>query len=253
MGTGKRTKLNLLLKDWPSGAVYATSWLTRHGVGDDLLAKYRKSGWVETVGKGAVARAGEKIDWTGGLYAIQQQLGMAAHAGGKTALEMQGYAHFLPLGKGAQVWIFGTPGEKLPAWFRNYDWGVMIRYVTANLFGKEVELGLTQKEMGSYSVTISSPERAILETLHLVPHQSSFDGAMHLMEGLTTLRSDLVQTLLELCWSVKVKRLFMFLAEKCNHQWVTKLDLHKIKLGKGKRLIVKGGRLNPKYQITVPV
>lgn len=251
MSREKGAKLNSLVRDWPDGAVYAAAWLSKHGIGDDLLAKYRASGWVKSVGRGAVSRSGNKIDWTGGVYALQQQLHLPVHIGGKTALEMKGFAHFVPLGKGALVWLFGTPGTKLPAWFRRYKWGNQVRYVTANLFSKDKGLGLTSKDMGSYNVTLSAPERAMLELLHLVPQESSFEGAMLLMEGLTTLRPELVQTLLERCWSVKVKRLFMFLAEKSNHQWVSKLNLSKINFGKGKRLIVKGGQFNPKYQITV--
>ncbi len=44
----------------------------------------------------------------------------------------------------------------------------------------------------------------------------------------------------------------MFLAEACNHAWAGKLDLSKVNFGKGKRMIVKGGRLNPKYNVCVP-
>jgi hypothetical protein len=40
------------------------------------------------------------------------------------------------------------------------------------------------------------------------------------MEGLNTLRPDLVQELLEKCSSVKVKRLFMHLAEQFQHPWL---------------------------------
>ena len=72
------------------------------------------------------------------------------------------------------------------------------------------------------------------------------------MEALTNLRPRLVQSLLEQCASVKVKRLFMYLAEACGHTWVKKLDLSKVSFGKGKRMIVKGGRWDPKYSITVP-
>lgn len=252
MNRGKGSKLKSLLENWPSGAVFAASWLAKQGVEDDLLAIYRKSGWVKAVGRGAAARAGDRVDWTGGVYALQEQLRLPVHIGGKTALEMQGYAHFLPLGKGGTVWLFGSRGAKLPAWFRKYSWGYGIRYVTADLFGKDKGLGLTSKDMGAYRVTLSAAERAILELLHLVPQESSFEGALHLMEGLTTLRPDLLQTLLERCWSVKVKRLFLYMAEKCNHQWASKLTLPKITLGKGSRLIVKGGQYNPKYQITVP-
>jgi len=72
------------------------------------------------------------------------------------------------------------------------------------------------------------------------------------MEGLTTLRARLVQVLLVQCTSVKVKRLFMVAAESCRHAWVKKLDLSKVEFGKGKRMLVRGGRLDSKYHITVP-
>ena len=35
-------------------------------------------------------------------------------------------------------------------------------------------------------------------------------------------------------------------------QWLDRIDRAKIDLGKGKRMIAKGGKLDPKYQITVP-
>jgi hypothetical protein len=105
--------------------------------------------------------------------------------------------------------------------------------------------------MGTYSVTISAPERAIMEVLHLVPYECSFEGAQQLMEGLSTMRPSLIQSLLGKCSSIKVRRLFMYLAEKCNLPWVGKIDTSKVEFGKGKRVIVKGGRFDPKYQITV--
>ena len=98
---------------------------------------------------------------------------------------------------------------------------------------------------------ISAPERAIFEVLHLVPQEQGFEEARLLMEGLTGLRPKLVQTLLEQCRSIKVKRLFLHLAQRCNHAWVKKLDLKRIKLGSGNRVIVPGGRFDPQYRITV--
>ena len=65
------------------------------------------------------------------------------------------------------------------------------------------------------------------------------------------MRPELVQQLLEVCRSVKVKRLFLFLAEEAGHAWVKELNILKLDLGKGKRSIVKGGRLDKRYQITV--
>ena len=81
---------------------------------------------------------------------------------------------------------------------------------------------------------------------------ADFEGAQLLMEGLATLRPALVQELLESCRSVKVKRLFMHLAEKSGHPWVEELDRAKINFGKGKRVVVAGGRFDSKYGITVP-
>jgi hypothetical protein len=42
------------------------------------------------------------------------------------------------------------------------------------------------------------------------------------------------------------------LAEKHAHAWFKQLDLSKVSLGSGKRVLVPGGRLDPKYLITVP-
>ena len=61
-----------------------------------------------------------------------------------------------------------------------------------------------------------------------------------------------VQTLLENCQSVKVKRLFLYMGEKADHNWFNYLDLKNVDLGKGKRSIVKNGLFIDKYGITVP-
>jgi hypothetical protein len=248
----KERKLNSILKKWARGTVAAQPWLQSQGVYRQLTRAYLRSGWVERIGRGAYALAGDRVTWTGGLYALQHHLNLPIHAGAKTALELQGYAHFLPIGKGTTVWLFGDSGTKLPAWYRSHSWDVRIRYIATDLFPDRRSEGLTDKDMESYSIRLSSPERAIMEVLTLVPHETDFEGARLLMEGLTTLRPSLVQELLESCRSVKVKRLFMHLAEKSAHSWVEKLDTTKIDLGKGKRVVVAGGRFDAKYGITVP-
>lgn len=252
MTSSTGSKINRLLKVWPSGTVAVLPWLEKQGVYQQLIHEYEKTSWVHRVGRGAYAKAGDKVDWTGGLYAMQEQMGLPIHAGGKTALQMQGYAHFLPMGKGTVVSLFGPPGVKLPTWFTRYRWGVKIRYTATNLFLSEGDQGLTRKDVGPYAVMLSTPERAIMEVLYGVPVEESYEEAKLLMEGLTTLRAQVVQSLLEQCASVKVKRLFMVLAESWRHTWVKKLDLSKVDFGKGKRMLVRGGRLDSKYNITVP-
>lgn len=246
------SKINQLLKKWPSGAVAVLPWLEKRGAYQQLVHEYEKTSWIRRLGQGAYARADDRVEWTGGLYAIQEQMGLPIHVGGKTALQMQGYAHFLPLGKGTAVSLFGLPDVKLPAWFRQYRWGTRIRYTTTSLFAGDPAVGLTKQEMGPFAVRVSAPERAVMEVLYFVPKEESYEEAKLLMEGLTTLRPRLVQTLLESCASVKVKRLFMVLAESCRHAWVKKLDLSKVNFGKGKRMLVRGGRFDSKYNISVP-
>jgi hypothetical protein len=61
-----------------------------------------------------------------------------------------------------------------------------------------------------------------------------------------------MQSLLEGCSSVKVKRLFMFLAERAGLPVVAKLARNRIDLGKGVRSIVPKGAYVAKYEIVVP-
>jgi len=86
---------------------------------------------------------------------------------------------------------------------------------------------------------------AVLEMLHHVPDKQGFDEAFQIMKTLTTLRSNLIQQLLENCRSIKIKRLFMYMAENRNHFWVSDL-------GSEKRVVIKKGYLDKKYLITVP-
>jgi hypothetical protein len=197
-------------------------------------------------------RPSDRLEWTGALHTLQKQLKLSVHAGGKTALQLRGFSHFVPLGKGASVSLFGRPGVRLPRWFTKHDWGVRLQYTATSLFAKDQDLGLTERDFGTYAVTLSAPERAMMEVLHQVPGAQSFHEAHLLMEGLSTLRPKLVQTLLEACRSVKVKRLFLYLADTANHPWFKQLDLKRVRLGRGKRVLVKGGQLVPRYNITVP-
>lgn len=64
--------------------------------------------------------------------------------------------------------------------------------------------------------------------------------------------SQVVQRLLEQCTSIKVKRLFLWSAERIGHAWSDQLEPKRVDLGSGKRQLYKGGVFDRKYQITVP-
>ena len=80
-----------------------------------------------------------------------------------------------------------------------------IKYMTTSFLGDEL-LGVETMTVNQHNVLVSSPERAILECLNLPDASSSLLDIYYIMEGLTTLRPKLVQTLLEACTSQKVKR-----------------------------------------------
>ncbi|MGQ0547581.1 MAG: type IV toxin-antitoxin system AbiEi family antitoxin domain-containing protein [Betaproteobacteria bacterium] len=254
MDSHSRSKINQLLTNWPKGAVGPASWLRDQGVSRQLADTYRKTSWLRRLAHGAYVRADDvNVDWTGAVWSMQKLLHMSVHPGGKTALELHGEAHFLPLG-GGRLTLYGETGERLPVWFRTHNWNVKVLYTATNLFPRD--LGLTEHIQRELPLQVSSRERAFMELLHLVPRKESLGEARLLMEGLATLRPALVQRLLETCNSVKVKRLFLVLADEARHPWVNKLDLSNTDLGKGKRVLIKGskgGRLHPKYQLVLPV
>jgi hypothetical protein len=85
-----------------------------------------------------------------------------------------------------------------------------------------------------------------------VPARESVYEADVLMQGLANLRPQRLMRLLSVCTSVKVKRLFLALAERHALPWFKHLDVTKVDLGRGKRMLVPGGKLDPKYLLTLP-
>lgn len=249
MSTQKRAKINQLLQSQPPGVVLLSSWLAEQGYSLDLQKRYRKSQWLESIGTGAMIRSGEKIDYTGALHALQYQKGSTIHIGAKSALSFLGKAQYLEL-SAEKLFLFGPKKEKLPLWFRQYEWGLQIRYYSSSFLPPD--LGLTKIDHQSFQLKISGAARAMLECLYLVPENQGIVECYELIKGLNNLRPDLVQHLLEQCTSVKVKRLFLYLAEKAKHAWVDYLNMDKIELGKGKRSLAKTGTYISNYKITVP-
>ncbi len=251
MNQQKGTKINRVLQSLPRNSVATTKWLRSMGVDSDLLFRYKQSKWLKGIGHGAVIRTGDNVDWTGALYAIQNQLGLSVHPGGKTALALQGAAHYIPLGK-ERVNLYCRYKEHLPVWFTNNNWNSDILVHETNIFPSEYPNGLNRIKIGDFEIAVSSREQAIMEVLYCVPKKETLNEAKYLMEGLVALRPYVVQELLESCTSKKIKRLFMVLAELEQHSWLKKVDTSHVDFGKGNRVIIKGGAMNQKYQITVP-
>lgn len=243
----------------PEGLITTHKWLmennlTRHAI-DNLV----KSNQLNSISKGVYVRNASKISWQSVVFSLQSILKTDFVVGGLTALEIQGLSHYLSLSENKIVHLFGN--DVLPEWVTHLDLNVkFVRHTTNSLFAKNSE---KNKQLQSFTVErvwdndnrkliLSSPERAYLEVLLDVPQKTTFEHADQLMQGLTALSPRNLQKTLECCQNVKVKRLFFWFADRQNYVWLGKINRENITFGSGNRMIIKGGKLDNKYKITVP-
>jgi hypothetical protein len=250
MRTVKNKKLHYLLTALPKGVVLLSSWLTANGYSPELVKRYRKSGWLESIGVGANVFSGDTVDYFGALYALQGQSGSDIHVGARSAFALLGKSHYLELDIKKIILFTSNKKNLLPVWFKNYNWQVCVELHSSDFIPPD--MGLVDIEIKEFTIKISGEIRALMECLHLVPYQQELTECYELMETMNNAQPKKVQELLENCNSIKVKRLFLYLAEKTGHEWFNYLDLSRIDLGVGNRKIVENGVLDKKYQITIP-
>jgi hypothetical protein len=249
MNANMPTKINQLLRKVPRGGLFLSSWMYKNGISRELQRHYKTSQWLTSIGTGVMVRTSEIPTIFGALASLNEQDNKHFTIGAMPALEMQGFSHYLPMGKKTVV-LFSPKEERLPAWFVKRDWDVFLRHFTTECFSHG--LGVDTVSQDGFDLLVSSPARAFMECLHLSPKYYNLTDLYYVMEMLSLLPPRKVQELLEDCKSIKVKRLFLYMAEKAGHDWLKMLNLSEISLGTGKRAIVKNGVYNKKYQITIP-
>src|SRR3989344_3711317 len=243
-------KLKQMMDHWQQGTVAVLPWLASFGIYRQLADNYVRSGLLNRLSNGAYAQAKDPINYLGGLYAIQTHLNGCVHIGGLSAFQY--YIKKLSFLEMDPVMLFAVPEEKIPRWFKQTEWGRRFRTFKTNLFNHNRRLGIERFQAGDFEIKISTLERAVMEVLYLVPNKMDYEKVVQLMGHVKTLRPLLVQSLLEDCTSVKVKRLFLFLAEAHHHEWLQSIDLSRVDLGSGKRVIAGGGQFHAKYQLSLP-
>lgn len=267
MNQQRSEKLKPLLNEVPPGFLVDASWLVGRKIDRKSILNYERRGWLEKVTRGLYRRpfGSSEADsaghnWKVTVLSMQRLMNYDVHVGGKTALNTHGFVHYLSFGADEPIYLYGKP----PAWLKRLP--DADRYVTRTLtlFGDGtigVENSVTSLgDSGSHltvspwqwRLTVSSPERAILELLDELPDHESFHIADMAFESLSGLRPAKMQDLLEACRSIKVKRLFLVFADRHNHAWRKYLDLKKVNLGSGPRALIEGGKFHPAYKISVP-
>jgi hypothetical protein len=262
-------KLNRL-QQLPEGLLVDAAWLERHGYSSSLRSQYVSAGWLHSVAPRVYRRSDGPLEWQHVVTSLQAFLDCPQTVGGRTALEEQGYAHYLNT-KTKEVHLYGP--TKPPTWLATLPIDVeFVWHSSRKLFPDDPSIMPVESEFPpvagdsilpgnfllmsggrkSWGLRLSSPERAFLELLDELPDRESFHQVDVLMGGLANLSPRRLQTLLESCRSVKVKRLFFYFADRHGHAWLSKLEKNAVDLGAGKRSLVAGGRLDPHYNITVP-
>ena len=240
----------------PNHIVLTSKWLDDKGISPKLAWWYVHSGLLEKLAAKAFKKSSDSVGWTGALYALQKQLELNIHLGGSSALSLFGLAHYVELGSGKNIQIFSNTKCKYPSWFLNkkMNWSSHVTICKTELFNNDKlnDYSFVEKEVDSLPLTVSSPERAVLELLYLYPKHENLDSLHKIFEGLHQLRPSIIQKLLEQCVSIKVKRLFLHLADLYELSWLEKIDLNTISLGSGKRSIGGGGVYHPKFKISLP-
>ena len=249
MSLQRSEKLKSLLDQWEPHSVATSTHLATLGITPQDIQNYTSSRWLMSLGRGAFKRPMETVTWQGALHSLQTQLSLPVHVGALTALEMSGNSHYVRFAA-TRAYLFSPLHVALPRWFKTH-WGDDVRYVQTKLLPPE--LGLTEQQAPEgFTLKTSTAERAALEILHLAPKEFDLVEAGMIIETMTSIRPKLMQNLLEQCTSLKVRRLFLYLAERANLPVVGHLNLERIDLGTGDRSLVPNGRYVAKYQLVLP-
>lgn len=261
----------------PYGLLVTKKWLTAQGLSRSLLDNWLKSGKISPVAHGVYKQPEAKLTWEGIVCSLQR-MGFDLTPGGLTVLNLNGLSHYLELSEQTTIHLYGT--DKMPGWVNkaldNVDFihhsDLWPKHYINNSYNISHE-HLTQNdplhsnalntewpwwgENDDWPLTVSTLEQAWFEVLKDVPDKISFEHADQLMEGLINLSPRRLNKLMDRCENVKIRRLFLWFAERHGHAWIKKIDTDKFTmesgyLGSGKRMLAKDGKLDAKYLITVP-
>ena len=247
MNIATSSKINQLLIDSLPGGLLFASWLRKEGYSAQLLKRYRDSGWFESLSRGVMYRKNDNLSALAAVYSYNHQTGNKARIAAHSALELQGFVHYVPMGKPRLMVAFES--STVEDWVKSDRYDMTIVPFHTCIFKNPASQSF---DRNSYTLDISSPEQAFLECLHLVPDYYNYMDLYYIMEQLTSLDPDKVQTALENTSSQRIKRMFLYMAEKAGHYWFDMLDTENFGLTTSKLKLVDNGVYISGYRITVP-
>lgn len=226
--------------------VFFSGWLSQSGWSNQLVKCYCDNGWLERLCRGVVFRKGDTLRAYAVMASYRRQLGEGMHIAGHSALELHGYMHFVPMGKSRVMVALHSNYEA--QWLRMDAYDRTFVPVRMEAFCQPVE-GV---EYGEMELSVASPEQAFAECLLLAPRHYGYLDLYLLMEQLTTLRPEVVTGVLERVGNQRVKRLYLYMAEKAKHVWLEDVDRERAGLTDSPLSVEKGGTFVNRYKMTIP-
>ncbi len=143
--------------------------------------------------------------------------------------------------------LFAPKKTKLPKWFFQASWPYDTLFKSTSFLPTRIGIN----RIGDLQLLTSSPERALLELIYLIPNNANIEDAYRSFKKLIDIDVHLMQALLEKCTSNRVKKVFLYFVEKANPLWRKKIDIKKINLGEGTIVVEKPGRHHSKYKMII--
>jgi hypothetical protein len=182
LNSTRRSMLNDLL---PEGMVVSRKWLLKNDLDRHAIDNLVKTGQLEALVNGIYKRPSSIITWQGLISSLQQLFLRDVVVGGITALELEGFGHYLNMSPQIQIHLYSA--KRLPKWINNLIPVAFVQHVSNFYFGiisnkdhLTANENYTQAHNwaeGKFPLIISIPERAILEVLEDVPEKTSFEHA----------------------------------------------------------------------------
>ncbi|MDE5881667.1 MAG: type IV toxin-antitoxin system AbiEi family antitoxin [Muribaculaceae bacterium] len=241
------SKINRLLSYGVYGGLFFSEWLSKMGYSAQLVKRYKDNGWLEALANGVMFRRNEKLSALAAVHSFNTQTGKNVRIAAHSALELHGFSHYIPMGKSKLMISFDPLKPK--EWIKSDKFDMSIVSFSTGIF-TDPQTQLLKKD--NLKLIVSTPEQAFLECLHLVPTHYNYMDLYYLMEQLTSLDPQGVQKALENTSSQRVKRMFLYMAEKASHYWFDMLNPDTLGITGSKLQLVENGTYISKYKITVP-
>lgn len=187
-----------------------------------------RSGWLEHLARGVYKLPGDALNRDACLALLAHQM-PGLHVGGKTALSWRGVRHNVAM-REEVLTLWGEQPGRLPSWFTQL---FPSTFRATQLFDERLPRGwgLQPLPNGRADVLVSVPERALLELLSDVGKGQTLLEARQLVEGLPSLRPQVLDELLAHTVRVKVIRLAHALSSAAKHPWAEVAARHTQRLG----------------------